>query len=65
VLRSDCWSNPFIDNVFQDRIELKSSTDRTLGICVADAQSYMLVLAASMIMKVTLDFDQVEKFDSE
>ncbi|KAF8478553.1 Non-repetitive/WGA-negative nucleoporin C-terminal-domain-containing protein [Russula ochroleuca] len=53
------------DNDFQNRIELKSSTDRTLGVCVADGQSYMLVLAASMIMKVTLDFEQVEKFDSE
>lgn len=53
------------DNDFQDRIELKSSTDRTLGVCVADAQSSMLVLAASTIMKVTLDFDQIKKFDSD
>ncbi|KAN0123739.1 Non-repetitive/WGA-negative nucleoporin C-terminal domain containing protein [Russula decolorans] len=53
------------DNDFQDRIELKSSTDRTLGVCVEDAQSCVLVLAASTIMKVTLDFDQIEKFDSD
>ncbi|KAH9981165.1 Non-repetitive/WGA-negative nucleoporin C-terminal-domain-containing protein [Lactifluus volemus] len=43
------------DNDFKDRIELKSSTDRTLGICVADTQSYLLVLTASTTMKVTLD----------
>ncbi|KAI9509614.1 Non-repetitive/WGA-negative nucleoporin C-terminal-domain-containing protein [Russula earlei] len=53
------------DNDFKDRIELKSSTDRTLGVCVEDAQSCLLVLTASTVMKLILDFDQVEKFDSE
>ncbi|KAH9966798.1 Non-repetitive/WGA-negative nucleoporin C-terminal-domain-containing protein [Russula dissimulans] len=53
------------DNDFKDRIELKSSTDRTLGVCVEDSRSCLLVLTASTVMKVTLDFDQVEKFDSE
>ncbi|KAI0302174.1 Non-repetitive/WGA-negative nucleoporin C-terminal-domain-containing protein [Russula brevipes] len=53
------------DNDFKDRIELKSSTDRTLGVCVADAQSFLLVLTASTIMKVALDIDQVQAFDSE
>lgn len=46
-------------------MELKSSTDRTLGVCVADAQSCLLVLTASTVMKVTLDTDQIEGFDSE
>ncbi|KAI9466341.1 hypothetical protein BJY52DRAFT_1367647 [Lactarius psammicola] len=53
------------DNDYKDRIELKSSTDRTLGVCVVDAQSCLLVLTALTIMKVTVDFDQVRKFDSE
>jgi nuclear pore complex protein Nup133 len=53
------------DNAYKDRIELKSSTDRTLGICVVDAQSCLLVLTALTIMKVTIDSDQVRKFDSE
>lgn len=53
------------DNDYKDRIELKSSTDRTLGVCVVDAQSCLLVLTALTIMKVTIDFDQVRKFDSE
>ncbi|KAI0306443.1 Non-repetitive/WGA-negative nucleoporin C-terminal-domain-containing protein [Multifurca ochricompacta] len=51
------------DNDFKDRIELKSTTDRTLGVCVADAQSCLLVLTASTLMKVTIDFDQVQNFD--
>jgi nuclear pore complex protein Nup133 len=59
------WSHFFLDNDYKDRIELKSSTDRTLGVCVADAQSFLLVLTASTIMKVALDFDQVQTFDSE
>ncbi|KAH9079551.1 Non-repetitive/WGA-negative nucleoporin C-terminal-domain-containing protein [Lactarius deliciosus] len=53
------------DNDYQDRIELKSSTDRTLGVCVVEAQSCLLVLTALTIMKVTVDFDQVRKFDAE
>ncbi|KAI0273769.1 Non-repetitive/WGA-negative nucleoporin C-terminal-domain-containing protein [Gloeopeniophorella convolvens] len=53
------------DNDFKDRIELKSATDRTLGICVVDGQSESLVLTASTLMKVAIDFDQVQKFDPE
>ncbi|KAI0065375.1 hypothetical protein BV25DRAFT_1880143 [Artomyces pyxidatus] len=53
------------DTDWRDRIELKSATDRTLGVGVVKDQSELLILTASTMMKVAIDFDEVVKFDPE
>ncbi|KAI0054126.1 hypothetical protein FA95DRAFT_1530133 [Auriscalpium vulgare] len=53
------------DNNWKDRIELKSATDRTLGVGVVAAQSELLVLTASTVIKASIDFEEVLKYDAE
>ncbi|TFY77168.1 hypothetical protein EWM64_g6840, partial [Hericium alpestre] len=53
------------DNAYKDRIELKSSSDRTLGVGVVEDQPEVLVLTASAMIKASIDFDQVSQFDLE
>lgn len=48
-----------------DRLELKSATDRTLGVGVIEGQSELLVLTAATMMKAYFDMDQIVKFDPE
>jgi nuclear pore complex protein Nup133 len=49
-----------------DRLELRNSTDRTLGLGVLpSAGGELLVLAAATMMKVYVDMDQIAKFDQE
>ncbi|KAI0035097.1 hypothetical protein K488DRAFT_44136 [Vararia minispora EC-137] len=53
------------DNDYQDRIVLKSAEDRTLGVGVIDAHSELLILSATTLMKVVVDYDEVSAFDYE
>lgn len=48
-----------------DRLELKSATDRTLGVGVMEGDSDLLVLTAATLMKTWVDTDAVERFDPE
>ena len=49
-----------------DRLELRNSTDRTLGLGVLlSAGGELLVLTAATMMKVYVDMDQIAKFDRE
>jgi len=53
------------DNVYMDRLELKSSSDRTLGVGVMAGDSEILILTAATLMKTWVDTDAVERFDPE
>ena len=50
---------------YQERLELKSATDRTLGIGIMQSDSVVLVLTAATMMKVNIDVDNVLTFDPE
>ncbi|THU89518.1 hypothetical protein K435DRAFT_969042 [Dendrothele bispora CBS 962.96] len=50
---------------YQERLELKSASDRTLGVGVTQVESVVLVLTAATMMKVNVDIDQVLKFNPE
>ena len=55
-----------IDTEYMDRLELRNSTDRTLGLGVLpSAGGELLVLTAATMMKVYVDMDQIAKFDRE
>ncbi|KAF8892544.1 Non-repetitive/WGA-negative nucleoporin C-terminal-domain-containing protein [Infundibulicybe gibba] len=53
------------DSDYRDRLELKSATDRTLGVGVVVSDSSLLILTAATMMKATLDIDRVSAFDSD
>ncbi|KAJ3744726.1 Non-repetitive/WGA-negative nucleoporin C-terminal-domain-containing protein [Lentinula detonsa] len=50
---------------YQERLELKSATDRTLGVGIMQNDSVMLLLTAATTMKVNIDVDNVLTFDTE
>ncbi|KAJ6596941.1 hypothetical protein DFH09DRAFT_1403501 [Mycena vulgaris] len=53
------------DSDYRDRIELKSATDRTLGVGVVQNDSALLILTAATMMKAQIDMDNVLIFNSE
>lgn len=53
------------DSDYRDRLELKSTTDRTLGVGVIQSESTLLILTAATMMKVTIDVDNVLAFDPQ
>ncbi|KAJ7449858.1 hypothetical protein FB451DRAFT_741132 [Mycena latifolia] len=53
------------DSDYRDRIELKSATDRTLGVGVVQNDSALLILTAATMMKAQIDMENVLIFDSE
>ncbi|KAJ7774554.1 hypothetical protein DFH07DRAFT_102982 [Mycena maculata] len=53
------------DSDYRDRIELKSATDRTLGVGVVQNESSLLILTAATMMKAQIDMDNVLVFNSE
>ncbi|RPD66182.1 hypothetical protein L227DRAFT_539315 [Lentinus tigrinus ALCF2SS1-6] len=53
------------ENEYMDRLELKSSTDRTLGVGVIGNEHSILVLTAATMMKTTVDMDEVARFHPE
>lgn len=48
-----------------DRLELKSSSDRTLGVGILEEENSFLVLTAAILMKTYVDPDAVGEFDAE
>uniref|UniRef100_A0A0W0FLK8 Uncharacterized protein n=1 Tax=Moniliophthora roreri TaxID=221103 RepID=A0A0W0FLK8_MONRR len=50
---------------YQERLELKSATDRTFGVGVMPSESVVLVLTAATMMKVNVNIDKVLTFDPE
>lgn len=54
-----------LDSDYRDRLELKSATDRTLGVGVVQSDSTILVLTAATMMKASIDLDKVLTFDPE
>ncbi|KAJ3755523.1 hypothetical protein EV360DRAFT_96127 [Lentinula raphanica] len=50
---------------YEERLELKSATDRTLGVGIMQSESTVLVLTAAIMMKVNIDIDNVLTFNSE
>ncbi|KAK1236521.1 hypothetical protein PQX77_000214 [Marasmius sp. AFHP31] len=50
---------------YQERLELKSTSDRTFGVGVMQSDSIVLVLTAATMMKVNVNVDRVLTFDSE
>ncbi|OCH94941.1 hypothetical protein OBBRIDRAFT_788678 [Obba rivulosa] len=52
-------------NKYTDRLELKSTQDRTLGVGVVQNESEFLVLTAATMMKAYVNMDEVEKFDPD
>ncbi|EMD38365.1 hypothetical protein CERSUDRAFT_113529 [Gelatoporia subvermispora B] len=52
-------------NKYMDRLELKSSQDRTLGVGVLENGTDFLVLTAATMMKACIDMDEVANFDPE
>ncbi|TFK42541.1 hypothetical protein BDQ12DRAFT_732185 [Crucibulum laeve] len=54
-----------IDSEYQDRLELKSTTDRTLGVGVNQADNTLLVLTATTMLKASLDMEKITAFDPE
>ena len=60
--------NPHItpsDSEYRDRLELKSTTDRTLGVGVIQSEGILLILTAATMMKAIVDVDNVLAFDSQ
>jgi nuclear pore complex protein Nup133 len=61
-----CITNLFLlDSEYRDRLELKSATDRTLGVGVVQSDSTVLILTAATMMKASIDLETVLTFDSE
>ncbi|KAJ7219294.1 hypothetical protein GGX14DRAFT_591296, partial [Mycena pura] len=53
------------DSDYRDRIELKSTSDRTLGVGVVQNGGSLLILTAATMMKAQIDMDAVLVFKSE
>jgi hypothetical protein len=55
----------FSDSEYRDRLELKSVTDRTLGVGVIQSDSTFLLLTATLMMKASIDIDKIQNFDPQ
>ena len=58
-------TNARTENEYMDRLELKSSTDRTLGVGVVEEEGSLLVLTATTMMKTVIDIGEVKRFHPE
>ena len=54
-----------IDSDYQDRLELKSNNNRTLGFGVILSTNALLILTATTMMKIKLDLDVIQAFHAE
>jgi len=64
VDRTAVLHNP-LDSEYRDRLELKSSNDRTLGVGVNLSTNLLLILTATNMMKVSQDLDKIKDFRPE
>lgn len=58
-------SDYLADSDYRDRLELKSASDRTLGVGAYESDSTLLMLTASTMMRVVVDVDKIDAFDYE
>ncbi|KAG5645239.1 hypothetical protein DXG03_006656 [Asterophora parasitica] len=58
-------SVPYQNVDYRERLELKSTTNRTLGVGVSQDDGPLLVLTAATMMKVTVNLDKVLAYDFE
>ncbi len=58
-------SGNVLESEYRDRLELKSSSDRTLGVGVNLSTNFLLILTATNMMKVSLDLDKIKAFKPE
>lgn len=56
---------PTLVSEYRDRLELKAFNDRTLGLGVSQASNFFIILTATSMMKVSLDFERIEAFRPE
>jgi len=56
---------PHPDSDYRDRLELKSTTDRTLGVGVIESEGTLLILTAATMMKAIIDVENVIAFDPQ
>lgn len=54
-----------IDSQFSNILTLKSQKDRTFGVAVVDGSSEMLFMNSEVVMKVEIDLDKVNDYDSK
>jgi len=54
---------PFKDVNYRDRLELKTATDRTLGVGACPNDGALIVLTAGMMMKVSIHLDKILAYD--
>lgn len=60
-----CSPNALADTEYTDRLELKSASDRTLGVGVLYAEdANLIVLTAATLMKVAIDAEKVVEFQA-
>ncbi|PFH54313.1 hypothetical protein AMATHDRAFT_72820 [Amanita thiersii Skay4041] len=53
------------DSEYRNRLELKSATDRTLGVGVIHSDSTCLILTATTMMRVFVDIEKIQDFNPE
>ena len=54
-----------LDSDYRDRLELKSATDRTLGVGVVQDESTLLILTSATMMKVHMNVEKINGFDPQ
>jgi nuclear pore complex protein Nup133 len=64
-LHLDLKSTCPLDSDYRDRLELKSATDRTLGVGVTESENTLLVLTSGTMIKVQMDTENISSFDPE
>ncbi len=58
-------SNALSDSDYRDRLELKSTNNRTLGVGAYESEGTLLMLTASTMVRVVADLDKIGTFDYE
>ncbi|KAF7294905.1 Methyltransferase type 11 [Mycena indigotica] len=53
------------DSQYSDRIELKSTSDRTLGVGVIHNESSLLIMTAATMIKAQVNMEAIQDFNSE
>ncbi|KAJ2920658.1 hypothetical protein H1R20_g16437, partial [Candolleomyces eurysporus] len=53
------------ESEYQDRLQLKSVADRTLGVGVHQGNNTLLILTASTMMQVQLSLDKIRRFNPQ
>jgi nuclear pore complex protein Nup133 len=60
-----CLTRSAKDSEYRHRLELKSATDRTLGVGVVGSENAVLILTATTMLRASLDMDQIHNFNPE